>query len=297
MHMTHYPSISVVIPSYNQGQFIEETILSVLGQQYPNLEILVIDGGSTDNTVEILEQYNEHLTYWHSKKDKGQGDAINQGFRRCSGDIICWLNSDDMYLPGTLLDVGRRLRDRIAQNYCIYGNTVMIDQLGEQQQSGRMQVARQFDPDTLTYLDFIPQPSSFWTRKLWQTVGELNLDYCFVLDWDWFLRAAQVAEFEYVPKFYSLYRIHESHKTGSGGSRRCQEITKIVRQYASDYWTELYSEVERSYSDIQQRSTVLALLKIPRKYQHYLLSMLFPNLRRKLRSSQHLFNAMEMYGI
>ncbi|MCU0549104.1 MAG: glycosyltransferase [Leptolyngbya sp. Prado105] len=295
--MTDYPSISVVIPSYNQGQFIEETILSVLGQQYPNLEILVIDGGSTDNTIEILEQYSDQLAYWHSQKDQGQGDAINQGFRRCSGDIICWLNSDDMYLPGTLIDVGRRLRDRSDQNYCIYGNTVMIDQSGARQESGRMQIARPFDPETLTYLDFIPQPSSFWTRKLWQTVGELDLDYYFVLDWDWFLRASKVAEFEYVPKFYSLYRIHESHKTGSGGNRRCQEVTKIVHRYSSDYWTELYREFERSYTDIQQRSRFLGSLKIPRKYQHHFLSLLFPNLRSKLQASQHLFNAMEMYGI
>jgi glycosyltransferase involved in cell wall biosynthesis len=101
----NYPSISVVIPSFNQGQYIEETILSVLGQQYPNLEILVIDGGSTDNTIEILKKYSDRISYWHSKKDKGQADAINQGMNLSSGKIVCWLNSDDMYLPGTLLAV------------------------------------------------------------------------------------------------------------------------------------------------------------------------------------------------
>ncbi|MBS2098544.1 glycosyltransferase family 2 protein [Carboxylicivirga linearis] len=97
-----HPKISIVTPSYNQGQFIEQTIDSILSQNYPNLEYLIIDGGSTDNSVEIIKKYTKHLTYWSSEPDKGQSDAINKGFNRCSGLIINWINSDDFLLPGSL---------------------------------------------------------------------------------------------------------------------------------------------------------------------------------------------------
>ena len=100
--MMEYPKITVVTPSYNQGQFIEATIQSVIGQQYPNLEYIVCDGGSTDETVEILKKYTDKITWWCSEKDKGQSDAINKGMRKATGDIVCWINSDDVLLPGTL---------------------------------------------------------------------------------------------------------------------------------------------------------------------------------------------------
>ena len=106
-----YPKITVVTPSYNQGQFIEATIKSVIGQQYPNLEYIVCDGGSTDETVEILKKYADKITWWCSEKDKGQSDAINKGMHRATGDIVCWINSDDVLLPGTLLTVAKFFHD------------------------------------------------------------------------------------------------------------------------------------------------------------------------------------------
>ena len=114
-------------PSFNQGPYLEETIQSILGQHYPKLELLVIDGGSTDNSVKILEQYASHLSYWHSRKDRGQADAINQGINMSSGDVVCWLNSDDMYLPGTLLDVGRRFAGRTDTCRLVYGASVELE--------------------------------------------------------------------------------------------------------------------------------------------------------------------------
>lgn len=282
---SNYPSISVVIPSFNQGQYIEETIVSVLGQQYPNLELLVIDGGSTDNTVEILEKYSDKISYWHSKKDKGQADAINQGINLSSGEVVCWLNSDDMYLPGTLLDIGKRFRGLTDKNYLVYGSALTINQINGSLISGS-HLASQFDAFTLTYNDFIVQPSSFWTRKLWQATGELNPNYHYVLDWDWFIRASKFAEFEYVNRFYSVYRFHELHKTSIGGVERRKEIVELVAKYSSEYWKDLYTEVDVRYVAINKIRKLLDLLKIPKRKS--VLPLFFPKLMHTLKNQQDL---------
>jgi glycosyltransferase involved in cell wall biosynthesis len=281
----HYPSISVVIPSFNQGQYIEETLLSVIGQGYPNLEILVIDGGSTDNTVEILEKYSDKISYWHSKKDNGQADAINQGMKLSSGEVVCWINSDDMYLPGTLLDIGQRFRDRTDKNYLVYGSALTINQVDGRLISGS-HLASPFDAFTLTYNDFIVQPSSFWTRKLWQSTGELNPNYHYVLDWDWFIRASKFTEFEYVNKFFSVYRFHELHKTSTGGLERRKEILEIINKYSSDYWRYLYTEVDTRYVSINKIKKILNLLRIPKR--KLLLPLFFPKLMYLLKNQHDL---------
>lgn len=281
----HYPSISVVIPSFNQGQYIEETLLSVIGQGYPNLEILVIDGGSTDNTVEILEKYSDKISYWHSKKDNGQADAINQGMKLSSGDVVCWINSDDMYLPGTLLDIGQRFRGLTDKNYLVYGSALTINQVDGRLISGS-HLASPFDAFTLTYNDFIVQPSSFWTRKLWQSTGELNPNYHYVLDWDWFIRASKFTEFEYVNKFFSVYRFHELHKTSTGGLKRRQEILELVTKYSSDYWRYLYTEVDTCYVSINKTKKILDLLRVPKR--KLLLPLFFPKLMYLLKNQHDL---------
>jgi glycosyltransferase involved in cell wall biosynthesis len=117
------PKISIITPSYNQGHFIEETITSVLDQGYPNLEYIIMDGGSKDNTVEVIKKYEKHITYWVSERDKGQSDAINKGFARATGDVINWLNSDDYYAKGTLQKVGEVFT---AAYLAIGGNTIQM---------------------------------------------------------------------------------------------------------------------------------------------------------------------------
>lgn len=292
--MTSYPSISVIVPSFNQGEFIEETLLSILNQNYPNLEILVLDAGSTDRTVEVIQKYESHLAYWHSKPDKGQADAINQGMALSSGEILCWLNSDDLYLPGTLLDVGQRFRGLVDRNYLIYGDTRFLYQSGKPKGASDVQCAAPFDPMMLTYYDYIAQPSAFWTRKLWKQVGNLELDYHYVLDWDWLIRAAKIAEFEYVRQFYAVYRIHENHKTSNGGSKRKQEVLEIVSKHSSEYWIELYQQVDASYSEIKPLMRRLGKLGIPNR--EWFASLLLPDLRAKLQHPQDLFKVLAMYS-
>ena len=288
-----YPRISVVIPSFNQGQYIEETILSVIGQRYPNLEIIVIDGGSTDNTVEIIENYSSELFYWHSKKDQGQADAINQGINLSSGEILCWLNSDDMYLPGTLLDIGKRFYKLVNESYLAYGAAVTINQMAGNLQ-GSSATGAPFDPLRLTYFDYIVQPSSFWTRKLWSSTGELDINYKYVLDWEWFIRASRIAKFEYVPRFYSICRFHPLHKTSLGGDERRKEILEVIKKFASDYWIELYAETENCYHPLTKTRNFLKSCKIPRA--HLIVPFLFPKILYKMQKFQDFMEAWVMMG-
>lgn len=287
-----YPLISVIIPSFNQGQFIEETLLSVLGQNYPKLELIVIDGGSTDKTVEILENYSNRISYWHSQKDDGQGDAINKGINMSHGDVICWLNSDDMFLPGILFDVAHRFKDKLNENYLIYGASISLYQSGEEL-NAIANPSSPFDAFTLTYKDFIVQPSTFWTRKLWQTAGELNLTYNYVLDWDWFIRASKIAKVEYISKFYSIYRYHPNHKTSRGGAARRKEVLTIVKTYSSEYWAALFTEVDQHYERVIKAIKLLGRIKLPKR--HLLLPFLFPRFAIKLKSVWDVFEVVGMY--
>ncbi|OLP18793.1 hypothetical protein BST81_08620 [Leptolyngbya sp. 'hensonii'] len=233
------PKISIVIPSYNQGQYIEQTITSVLGQNYPNLELIVMDGGSTDATVTILKKYNSALAYWVSEPDKGQAHAINQGFRRATGEILAWLNSDDMYLPGTLTKVVHALGS-IQAPRLVYGGCIHFKEGAELCYA---KLPEAFDPERLTYHDYIIQPSCFWTRPLWKLTGELNETYHYALDWDWFIRASRLGTFIPLPDYLSLYRIHSSHKTGTGGMARSLEVMRVVETHASEDWIITYREV------------------------------------------------------
>jgi len=232
--MINLPKISVVTPSYNQGQFLEQTILSVLGQNYPYLEYIIIDGGSTDNSVEIIKKYADKLAYWVSESDHGQSHAINKGFEKSTGDILCWLNSDDIYMPDIFQFVTENLN--INESQILTGNCIHFSESdSEGVKAEGCNIVQYFSEFDLQNADFITQPSTFWTRKTWESVGNLNEDIDFVFDWEWFLRAKQVGV-KYLPvcKTLSLYREHETHKTGTGGDKRQQEIIDLYLQFGEN---------------------------------------------------------------
>jgi glycosyltransferase involved in cell wall biosynthesis len=269
-----YPKISIITPSYNQGQFIEETILSVIGQNYPNLEYIIIDGGSTDNTVEIIKKYEKYLTYWVSEPDNGQAHAINKGFAIATGDILAWLNSDDMYMPNILSYVSDTLN--IDKPELLFGNAIHI-------MEGRSHIFPNQHLDLhnkigLEYVDYIVQPSSFWTRNTWELVGLLNENYHFVFDWEWFIKA-QKKEVNFIStlKHLSIYRIHKSHKTGSGGDKRDTELLGIFSNYLSTEMSELSKYIYKNRSQIIKTKQRIELFRLWR-FRKIILRLVYPKI-------------------
>ena len=229
-----YPKISIVTPSFNQGLFIEDTILSVLGQFYPNLEYFIYDACSTDNSIEIIKKYEKHLTYWVSEEDKGQADAINKGFQAATGDIFMWLNSDDVLMPNVLNFIAKKYVENGEGIY--FGNCIHFEEMSNGITCKGSNVIDNFNKIPLDLVDTIVQPSSFWTKEVWEKNGRLNTDFHFGFDWEWFLRAKKNnIKFISLNKPLSIYRFHNAHKTGVGGIKRQKELAEIYSLYNSRY--------------------------------------------------------------
>jgi glycosyltransferase involved in cell wall biosynthesis len=230
-----WPRISIVTPSYNQGQFIEETIRSVLLQGYPNLEYIIIDGGSTDDSTAIIRKYEPWLSYWVSVPDLGQSHAINKGFARSSGEIMAWLNSDDVYLEGTLTKVANAFRTN-RDVHLVHGDVVYTDENSARLPLG---IYRSKETSLLTKLEYwrgwdLPQPAVFFKRELYLQLGELDQTFQYALDYDYFLRAAFHHRFYRLPDVLATYRLHEASKTGVGESQKVlfhAECRQAVRRY------------------------------------------------------------------
>lgn len=204
------PKISIITPSYNQAQFLERTIISVLNQNYPNMELIVIDGGSTDNSMEIIKKYEKYLTYWISEPDKGQSDAINKGLRIAKGDILAWQNSDDIYLPGAFNKVGE-IYKKNTRTDLVFGNIYLID--SNDKINNEMRYVP-FSLNDLLYFDWnIGSQAAFWSRRLMDKVGLLRDDISTCFDFDWFIRLGRNAkEIRFIKDFLGAYRIHEDAK-------------------------------------------------------------------------------------
>ncbi len=233
--MNNYPKISIVTPSYNQGQYLEDTILSVLGQFYPNLEYLIYDAASTDNSFEIIKKYENQLSYWVSEKDNGQADAINKGFTKATGEILMWLNSDDVLMPNVLHFIAEQYIEK--GDGIFFGNCIHFKELSPNGvYSSGSNVIDDESAISLELADTIIQPSSFWSKKVWIENGDLEEGFHFGFDWEWFLRAKK-NEIPFYPtnKPISLYRFHDQHKSGVGGRIRQEELLRIYEIHAPHY--------------------------------------------------------------
>lgn len=227
------PKISVITPSYNQGHLIEETIQSILNQNYPNLEYIVMDGGSTDNTVEVLKKYKDQLSFV-SKKDKGQTDAINQGIARSTGEILMYLNSDDVMLPNTLNTVGEYFLSNTDAMW-LTGDYFIIDAEGKKIQSfvaNYKKFLRNFPLfNVLSIANFIIQPSTFWRKKLGVEIGKFDEQLHLCMDYDFWMRAIQKYPLHVLPNHLSLFRIHGTSKGGTQYEKQFNEEHTVMLRY------------------------------------------------------------------
>jgi glycosyltransferase involved in cell wall biosynthesis len=223
--------ISIVTPSFNQGRYLGETLDSILCQGYPSLEYIVMDGGSADESVDVIRARQERLAFWQSAPDRGQPAAINEGFARGTGVIFGWLNSDDLYTNGTLRTVANALAECVGEAVVFYGGCEFFRDDGSVIER---RSAVPFDQSRLQTTDFLDQPSVFFTRTAWERVGPLDESLYYAFDWDWFLRAARCCRFQRCDQVLSRYRIHRQHKTGTGGLRRWEEMAEVVRRHSPD---------------------------------------------------------------
>jgi glycosyltransferase involved in cell wall biosynthesis len=205
---TTWPKISIVTPSYNQAQFLERTILSVLNQNYPNLEYIIIDGGSTDGSMEIIKKYEKYLSYWVSEKDKGQSHALNKGFERVTGELVGWQNSDDIYLPGAFEKVIEVFKNK--PDYDVYfGNIYFIDEHDSIIRDLRFV---KFSPFSLICEGTVlANQSTFFSKKIIKSY-KLNEDFKFTMDYEYYFRIRN-SNFIFIPHFLGAFRLHSSAKT------------------------------------------------------------------------------------
>jgi glycosyltransferase involved in cell wall biosynthesis len=218
------PAISIVTPSYNSGAFIERTIVSVLDQRYPRLEYLVQDGGSTDQTRDIVEAYADQLVSCESAPDCGQASAINIGFARTTGEIMAYLNADDLLLPGSLAYVARYFAKHPDVDV-VYSHRVVVDEADRE--VGRWVLPRH-DSKVLSWVDFVPQETLFWRRSLWERVGSFDESLQCVFDWDFIIRLRDAgARFARLPRFVGALRVHPEQKIQRMAELAAQEANLI----------------------------------------------------------------------
>jgi glycosyltransferase involved in cell wall biosynthesis len=230
------PTITVVTPSFNQAPFLRKTIESVLSQGYPRLEYIIIDGGSADDSKNIIEEHGASLSYWCSEPDRGQADALAKGFARATGDILCWLNSDDILLPGALLAVGKLFATH-PEAEVLNGGGFVIDEDGEPLLDGFWTysegVAATYGRLKWYGQDGIFQPATFWRRTAYEAVGGINPDLYFLMDKDLFVRLAQRRRFVRVRRLLACFRLHASCKSRLHEERRLTEEVWFRARYSS----------------------------------------------------------------
>lgn len=223
------PKLSIVTPSFNQGRFLEETILSVLNQNYPNLEYLVIDGGSTDETVEVIRRYEDRIDFWVSEKDRGQVHAINKGLEKTTGDIFGFINSDDIYLPGTFATVRDYFENHPGSEW-VCGDTFMFSE-GQENELIRTVVPKSA-AHCLSWAYTAPQPGHFWKRELVQ--GGFDEAWPYDFDHDMYVRLLLAGHrCEHIPQTFAGYRLHAASKTVAENQHQIAEFERSAEVYES----------------------------------------------------------------
>jgi len=231
------PKVSVVTPSFRQAEYLEKTMMSVLGEKYPKLEYFVMDGGSKDGSLEVIQKHAGSLAGWVCEPDRGAAHAINKGFARATGDILAWINSDDLWMPGAL---------RYAANYfashpevdVVYGHRLIIDQ--RDQQIAHWVLPRH-EGQMLLWADFLPQETMFWRRSIWEKVGsQLDDTFSFAFDWDLLLRFHRAgARIVRLPYFMGSFRVHESQKSSAEiNSAGVKEMGRLRERELGDNFDE-----------------------------------------------------------
>ncbi|PCJ63257.1 MAG: hypothetical protein COA79_00180 [Planctomycetota bacterium] len=229
--MTELPKISIITPSFNQAEFLEQTIQSVLDQNYPNLEYIIIDGGSTDNSVEIIKKYENSLTFWCSEKDSGQSNAINKGFSRATGEIVAWMNSDDFYHPNVFQHIAELWVNAEEKPGLIFGDGTRSNKEGNNLENFWPRKPF-FDLNALIYgIDYILQPTTFMNREYLLEVGLLDEDLHYCMDYDLWIKLGSKYQVLTTEKVIANSREYESTKTNTGGFNRIEEMRKMIKRY------------------------------------------------------------------
>jgi len=228
--MSDLPLVSVITPSYNQAKFLEQTIQSVLAQNYPNIEYLVVDGASSDDSVKIIKKYEKRINWWVSEKDNGQADAINKGFQQSKGEIIAWLNSDDMYLKDTVVKAQEALA-RNPQAGMVFGNVLSIDENSSVFNTMRY---GNWNLNDLLCFRIIGQPGVFMRRAALEQAGWLDPSFHCLLDHHLWLRIASFRQLLYVNEFLAAARYHPAAKNVAFAKDFQQEALRILDWISSD---------------------------------------------------------------
>ncbi len=222
--------VSIITPSYNQAKYLEQTILSVLNQDNPHIEYIVVDGASTDGSVEIIKKYADKLAHWESVKDHGQADAINKGFARATGEIVAWLNSDDYYLPGTI-SAAVKVFEENPDVVLVYGNMLAVDENG---QTFNTLTYKQLTLEDLLCFQIIGQPAVFMRRTALQKTSGLDLTFHFLLDHLLWIQLAKHGKILHVNETWSAARYHAEAKNVAKAAEFGREAFRILETIAQD---------------------------------------------------------------
>jgi len=233
------PLVSIITPSFNQAPFLEATIQSVLGQTYPKVEYILIDGGSTDGSLDIIQRYADRLAYWESTPDRGQTDAINKGFNRATGEIMAYLNSDDLYYPQAVEEAVAFFQQH-PETALVYGDADYVDAEGKV--IGRFPAAQTDYRRLRNGYVHIPQQATFFRKVMWEMVGPLDPTFYFAMDYDLWVRIASLSNPVYHPRKWAAFRLHGDAKTSAAAAQCWPEMIRVHRRLGGGVVSPIYAK-------------------------------------------------------